>query len=92
MTLSSLEERTAATAVATCHGSLVGDTIQVGVEYGRTIKGCIRRLSSTTPSGALQWQQANYLARMSGLKRFRVGCYPWSSHLARYGAANDKAL
>ncbi|GJU46798.1 reverse transcriptase domain-containing protein [Tanacetum coccineum] len=43
----------AATAVATCHGSLVSNTIQVGVEYGRTIKGCVRRLSSTAPSGAL---------------------------------------
>ncbi|GJZ72686.1 hypothetical protein Tco_0636832 [Tanacetum coccineum] len=36
---------------------------------------------------------ADCLARMSGsnAKRFGVGCYPWSSHLARCGAANDEA-
>ncbi|GJY36672.1 hypothetical protein Tco_0422050 [Tanacetum coccineum] len=60
MTLSSLEERMAATAVATCHGSFVGDTIQVGVEYGCTIKGCVRRLSSTAPSGALVGQTRSF--------------------------------
>ncbi|GKA98401.1 hypothetical protein Tco_0826338 [Tanacetum coccineum] len=53
MTLSSLEERMAATAVATCHGSLVSNTMQVGIEYDHAIKGCVRRLSSTAPSGAL---------------------------------------
>ncbi|GJV31198.1 hypothetical protein Tco_1391598 [Tanacetum coccineum] len=36
---------------------------------------------------------ANCLARTSGsnAKRFGVGCYPWSSRLARCGAANDEA-
>ncbi|GJS25042.1 retrovirus-related pol polyprotein from transposon TNT 1-94 [Tanacetum coccineum] len=43
--------RTAATAAVTCHGSL--DLAQVGIEYDRTIQGCIRRLRSTAPSGAL---------------------------------------
>ncbi|GJY36670.1 hypothetical protein Tco_0422048 [Tanacetum coccineum] len=87
----------AATTVATCHGSLVGDTIQVGVEYGRTIKGqqpfgTKPPAFATTTLRQQQWQQANCLARMSGLKRFRVGSYLWSSDLARAGAANDEAL